>query len=30
MKVVIEQFETYLKINKKIPIEVFNNVRAYI
>ncbi len=29
MKVVVEQFETYHKINKKIPIEIINNVRAY-
>ncbi len=29
MKVVVEQFETYLKINKKIPTEIINNVRGY-
>jgi len=29
MKIVIERFEAYHKVNKKIPIEVFNNVRAY-
>ena len=28
MKIIIEQFETYHKINKKIPIEAFNNIRA--
>ena len=29
MKIVIDQFESYQKINKKIPIDVFNNIRKY-
>jgi ATP-dependent Lon protease len=28
MKIILEQFESYQKINKKIPIESFNNIRA--
>ena len=28
MKIILEQFESYHKINKKIPIEAFNNIRA--
>jgi len=28
MKIIIEQYESYHKINKKIPIEAFNNIRA--
>ena len=30
MKIVIEQFEIYYKINKKIPQEVLNNIHTYI
>ena len=29
MKIIIEQFESYNKIDKKIPIDVFNNIRAH-
>ena len=28
MKIILEQFESYHKINKKIPIEAFNSIRA--
>ena len=28
-KIVLEQFQLYQKINKKIPIEVLNNIRTY-
>ena len=28
MKIIFEQFESYHKINKKIPIETFNSIRA--
>ena len=28
-KIVIEQFENYQKINKKIPIEILNNIKTY-
>ena len=28
-KIVIDQFETYQKINKKVPIEIVNNIRSY-
>mgnify|MGYP003323544014 CR=1 FL=1 len=30
MKIILEQFESYHKINKKIPIESFNNIRSNI
>ena len=29
MKIVIEQFESYHKINKKIPIDVVNNLKTH-
>jgi len=29
VKIIVEQFESYHKINKKIPIEVVNNIRTY-
>ena len=29
IKIVIEQFETYHKINKKIPIDIVNNLKTY-
>ncbi len=28
-KIVLEQFESYQKINKKIPFEILNNIRSY-
>ena len=28
-KIVLEQFESYQKINKKIPFELLNNIRTY-
>ena len=30
MKIVVEQFDSYSNINKKIPLEVLNNIRTYI
>ena len=30
MKVIVEQFESYHKINKKIPSEIFKNIRNYV
>ena len=30
MKIIIEQFESYHKINKKIPGEVLQNIRSYL
>ena len=29
LKIVIDQFESYQKINKKVPIEIINNIRLY-
>ncbi len=28
-KIVVDQFESYQKINKKVPIEIINNIRLY-
>ena len=28
-KIVIEQFDSYQKINKKVPVEVINNIKSY-
>ena len=28
-KIVIDQFEAYQKVNKKVPIEIINNIRSY-
>ena len=28
-KIVLEQFEYYQKINKKIPVEILNNIKTY-
>tara|TARA_Y100000590_G_scaffold470379_1_gene664293 strand:- start:476 stop:2869 length:2394 start_codon:yes stop_codon:yes gene_type:complete len=29
LKIVVEQFEAYTKINKKIPSDVYNNIKSY-
>ena len=29
IKIVIEQFEQYHKINKKIPLEILNSIHTY-
>ena len=29
LKIIVDQFESYQKINKKVPIEIINNIRLY-